>query len=236
MEITRIVHRKNYEQITDEIKRHIVNGTLAPGHKLPSTKQLADDYGVGRSTVREALSALKAMGLIDIRHGEGCFVRRVEAHEIGLPVFNSLLIDRDTVLELLEARKSLEVSNAVLAASKRSPDDLRKLESILDEMGRSLGDEKQSEQTDLQFHQALSEATGNSIMQQLLKSISGQMEAAIRETRRLWMYSDASVAKRLWKEHRAIFEAVSAMDPKLAERRMRTHLDHVEEVIRRHLR
>jgi GntR family transcriptional repressor for pyruvate dehydrogenase complex len=235
MKITRIVHRKNYEQITDEIKQHIVGGVLAPGHKLPSTKQLAEDYGVGRSTVREALSALKAMGLIDIRHGEGCFVRHVEVQEVGLPVFNSMLIGRDAVLELMEARKSLEVSNAALAAGKRTTDDLRELESILEEMGRSLGDEKQSERTDLQFHQALAEATGNSIMQQLLKSISSQMEAAIRETRRLWMYSDASVAKRLWKEHLAIFEAVSEMNPKLAERRMRTHLDHVEEVIRRHL-
>jgi GntR family transcriptional repressor for pyruvate dehydrogenase complex len=236
MEITRIVHRKSYEQITDEIKRNIVGGTLTPGQKLPSTKQLADDYGVGRSTVREALSALKAMGLIDIRHGEGCYVRHHEANEIGMPTFDSMLISRDTVLELMEARKSLEVSNAALAAGKRTHDDLRKLESILGDMGRSLGEEKQSERTDLQFHQTLAEATGNSIMQQLLNSISSQMEAAIRETRRLWMYSDASVAKRLWKEHHAIFDAVSAMNPKLAERRMRTHLDHVEEVIRRHLR
>jgi GntR family transcriptional repressor for pyruvate dehydrogenase complex len=235
LEIARISTRKIYEEITDTIKERILAGELAAGERLPSTKELCDRFGVGRSTIREALSALKAMGLIEIRQGEGCFVRAPEPGAVRLPVFDSRLMSRQTVLELLEARKSLEISNASIAAEKHTEADLRALEQHLRSMSRHLGDEREGERADMKFHQALAAATRNSIMQKLLDSISSQMEVAIRETRRLRMYSDPQVSEKLWQEHTAIYEAVKRRDPQAAQDTMREHLLHVEEVVARHL-
>ncbi|MBJ6363942.1 FadR/GntR family transcriptional regulator [Paenibacillus sp. GCM10012307] len=235
MALSKVTTRKIYEQIADQMKEHIMNGGWKVGERLPSTKELTEQFQVGRSTMREALSALKAMGLIDIRHGEGCFVRETTAAELELPQFDTLLLSRETILELLEARKALEISNAAIAAVKRNDEDLAGFEKLLSIMEQHAGDEQEGESADIGFHQLLAKATHNSIMVRLLDSISSQMEIAIRETRRLQMYSSKEVSHRLWLEHRAIYKAVVNRNPAKAEQRMREHLEHVERVLRKYL-
>ena len=185
MEISKISSRKIYEEIASQIKQQIVSGRLIPGEKLPSTRELSEMYQVGRSTVREALGALKAIGLLEIHQGEGSFVRTIKSEEMNMPSLESLLMNRETILELLEARKSLEVSNAALAAEKRTEEDLLNFEQILKAMEQGHGDEAKGEKADILFHLTLAKATHNSIMRRLLETISSQMELAIRETRRL---------------------------------------------------
>lgn len=236
MEITRIAPRKIYEEIADQIKEQITSGKLLPGVKLPSTRELSERFQVGRSTVREALSALKAMGLVEIHQGEGSYVRKVNPSDVEMPQLESLLMSRTTILELLEARKALEVSNAELAALKRTDEDLQAFESLLEQMQHNLGDESIGEQADICFHLTLAKATHNSIIVRLLETISSQMELAIRETRRLQMYSNKSVSTQLWEEHYGIYEAIKAGDPDLAQQRMRQHLFHVEQVLMRFLK
>jgi GntR family transcriptional repressor for pyruvate dehydrogenase complex len=236
MEITRIATRKISEEIADQIKEQIVSGKLLPGNKLPSTRELSELFQVGRSTVREALSALKAMGLVEIHQGEGSYVRKFDPAEIEMPQLDSLIMSRTTILELLEARKSLEVSNAELAALKRTDDDLQAFENVLERMKDNLGDETEGEQADILFHLTLAKATHNSIIVRLLETISSQMELAIRETRRLQMYSNKSVSTQLWNEHQEIYEAIKASDPALAQEKMRQHLFHVERVLIRFLK
>lgn len=230
--LSRIVTRKIYEQIADQMKMHIVAGGWKAGERLPSTKELTEQFQVGRSTMREALSALKAMGLIEIRHGEGCFVRETTAAELELPQFDALLLSKETILELLEARKALEVSNASIAAVKRTEEDLAAFERLLTIMEQHAGDQPEGEAADIGFHQLLAQSTHNSIMIRLLDSISSQMEIAIRETRRLQMYSSKEVSHRLWQEHREIYEAVAQQQPAKAEQCMRAHLEHVEQMVR----
>ncbi len=236
VEISKIAHRKIYEEIAEQIKKQIIDGGLPPGTKLPSTRELSESYQVGRSTVREALSALKAMGLVDIRQGEGSYVRSLESEDLSMPDLESLLLSRKTVLELLEARQSLEISNAGLAASKRTEEDLQAFESILSAMEKNIGNEEEGEKYDLQFHMTLARATHNSIMVRLLETISSQVEMAIRGTRRLELYSKTPASRRLWMEHKDIFEAVKKKDPGLAQEKMRIHLYHVEQVLIRHLK
>ncbi len=224
MEIEKLAHRKIYEVIADKMKAQIIEGRLQPGEKLPSARELSESFQVGRSTVREALSALKAMGLVEIRHGEGTYVRSVDPASLEMPRLDSFLLSRETVLELLEARKALEVANAELAAVKRTEADLAAFEEILQRMERHLGDEREGEQADVLFHTTLAQATHNSIMVRLLETISEKMEAAIRETRRLQMYSSSSVSAQLWQEHRSIFEAVRKGDAGEAAEQMKVHL------------
>lgn len=216
-----------------QLKQQIVNGRFQPGEKLPSTKELSERFQVGRSSVREALSALKAMGLVDIRQGEGCYVRMINPADIDIPEFDGLLMNPQTVLELLEARMALEVANAAIAARKRTDSDLQTLADVLKKMESHLGDEKVGEMADIAFHQALAQATHNTIMVRLLETISSSMETAIRETRRLFMFADKSVSERLWNEHRAIVDAVANRDADLAQEKMKAHLVHVEQLLNR---
>lgn len=231
MQVTKLMKKNHYEEITEQLKRMILDGKLKVGDKLPSTKEMCEQFGVGRSTMREALSALKAMGMLEIRQGG---VSRVIANapaEIDLPELQSIRMNRDTLLELLEARQSLEVSNAVIASEKRTVDDVNLLGNTIQEMKRCIGDDLEGERSDLFFHLTLAKATHNSVMVQLFESIVNQLEVAIREVRRVELYANRSVARRLYKEHLAVFEAVAEGDAELAAQYMRRHLQHVERIL-----
>lgn len=235
MEITRLTKRNHYEEIKDQLQQMIMDGKLKVGDKLPSTKEMSESFGVGRSTTREALSALKAMGLIEIRQGGGCRVIRNSPSDITLPELDSLRMNREILLELLEARQSLEVSNASVAALKRTNEDLTEFKLLIVQMERSVGQDVEGERTDLLFHLTLAKATHNSIMLRLFESIANQLETAIREVRRVELYANQQVAQRLYMEHSAIYEAVLKQDSELAGLRMKQHLQHVENILMKYL-
>lgn len=235
MDWTPLKKRNHYEEIKDQLLGMILDGKLKVGDKLPSTKEMSERFGVGRSTTREALSALKAMGLIEIRQGGGCRVIRNVPLEITVPELDSLRLNRATLLELLEARQALEVSNAAIAAAKRTDEDLAEFARLIDEMASSIGDDQEGERTDLLFHLTLARATHNSIMVRLFESIANQLETAIREIRRVEIYANKRVAERLYKEHSAIYEAVKQRNPELASRRMKQHLEHVENILTKYI-
>lgn len=235
MEVTPLTKRNHYEEIAQQIKLLITSGKLKVGDKLPSTKEMSEQFGVGRSTTREALSALKAMGWIEIRQGGGCRVISSSPSDIALPELQSLRSNRETLLELLEVRQSLEVSNAAIAAEKRTEADVLALNELIQDMEHSIGDDLEGERTDLLFHLTLAKATHNRIMVQLFESITNQMEMAIREIRRAELYANRSVSERLYEEHLAIFKAISEEDSLLAADRMKQHLQHVESLLMKYL-
>ncbi|WP_341282360.1 FadR/GntR family transcriptional regulator [Paenibacillus sp. FSL H8-0537] len=235
MQVTKLTKRNHYEEITAQIKRMIVDGELKVGDKLPSTKEMSGRFGVGRSTTREALSALKAMGLIDIRQGGGCTVISTLPSEFELPELQSLRINRQTLLALLEARQSFEVSNAAIAASKRTEEDLAVLRELVVQMKAAAGNDLEGERTDLLFHLTLVKATHNTILVQLFETVMNQVETAIREIRRVELYANRSVAEQLYEEHLAIYKAVEVQDAEAASLSMRQHLHHVESILMKYV-
>ncbi|BBH18925.1 GntR family transcriptional regulator [Paenibacillus baekrokdamisoli] len=235
MEVTRLTKRNHYEEIAEQIKLLITDGKLKVGDKLPSTKEMSEQFGVGRSTTREALSALKAMGWIEIRQGGGCRVISSAPVDIALPELQALRSNRETLLELLEVRQSLEVSNVAIAAEKRTEADVAALNALILEMERSIGDDLEGERTDLLFHLTLAKATHNSIMVRLFESITSQMEMAIREIRRAELYANRSVSEQLYEEHSAIFQAIVNQDASLASDKMKQHLQHVESILMKYV-
>ena len=228
MQIVKLKKRNHDEEIVGQLQALMADGTLKPGDKLPSTKELCERFGVGRSTMREALSALKAMGLIEIRQGGGCRVLEPGQAGFAPPELESLRMNRETLLHLLEARRSLEVANASIAAAKRTEEDAAQLARIVARMEEAIGDDATGERTDIAFHAALARMTHNPILERLFASIVAQLENTIREVRRVELYANRSVAERLLKEHRAIYEAVAGKDEKLAAAHMARHLEHVE--------
>ena len=231
MEVTKLHKQNHYDEIAQQIKEMIMQGQLKLGDKLPSTKELSERFGVGRSTMREALSALKAMGLIEIRQGGASRVIREAPSEVTLPEWTSLRMNRTTLLELMEVRQSLEISIASIAARKRTPEDLAQLQRIMQDMESSVGNDAEGERTDLAFHELLVQATHNAIMVQTCDSIRNAMEMMIRDIRRAELYANQEVAVQLLKEHKVIYEAILSGDPVRASEAMREHLEHVESIL-----
>jgi len=131
------------------------------------------------------------------------------------------------LIELIEVRQSLELSNVALAAERRTNEDLAVLKNVISDMEHSIGNDLEGERADLLFHLTLARATHNSILLQLFESITNQMELSIREIRRVEIYANQAVAAKLYKEHLAIYEAIVEGNPPLSSKRMRLHLEHV---------
>ncbi|RED63985.1 FadR/GntR family transcriptional regulator [Cohnella lupini] len=233
MQQTKIETPKGHELVGERIVRRIRDGEWQTGQRLPSVVQLAEAYGVGRSTIREAVSALKAMGWLDVRQGGGTFVKSVLPNN-AKSASESLFQGADSLVELLEVRKSLEIGAASLAAERRSSADLARFRELLALMELSLDrdDTSEGERADTEFHMAIAAASGNSLFVQLMESIADRFAGSIRQTRELWFYQEKATASRLLNEHRTIYEAIEKQDKLKASELISDHLSKVERLLR----
>ncbi|MBN2979942.1 MULTISPECIES: FadR/GntR family transcriptional regulator [Cohnella] len=226
---------KSHEWVMNDLRKQLEEGALSPGDRLASVVELAERYGVGRSTVREALSALKAMGMLDIRQGGGTFVKATLP--AAAPPHPGMLqpeawADRAlTLRHILEVRRVLETGCAALAAASRSADDLARLAGTLAEMEAHMDDEAFNEQADVRFHEQIAAATHNPLLMQLMETMAARLHDSMRDTRALWFYAERSTAERLLEEHRAIYEAIAEGDAGAATLRMQLHIAKVEQVL-----
>ncbi|WP_366923564.1 FadR family transcriptional regulator [Metallumcola ferriviriculae] len=229
MQFKPIKHKRIYEEIVGQIKELIVEGSLNPGDKLLSERELADSLKVSRASVREALSALEIAGLVEIRPGEGTFMRCADLDTIIEPLALMFLLERDKIRELLEVRKALEVEAIGLATERGEKEDFLKVEKALNEMEDGLGSEERAEKADLKFHFAIAEATKNSMLIRLMNTIYDTMNQTLRTSRELWMSRRKETPDRLLEEHKAMFLAVKKGDSPKARKLMYDHLKSVEE-------
>lgn len=235
MEYKKIKQKKIYEEVAEALLEMIKSGQLKPGDRLDSVEQLATSFQVGRSAIREALSALRAMGLIEIKHGEGTFVKSFDANQIFFPLSIAVLMNKEDVVHLLEVRKILESGNIVLAARNRDERDLRELENILQEMKAEQGNGEIGEKADYRFHKAIATATHNPLLSALLEQVSGLMMETQRETRRIGLFSQQKTSERLYEEHARIYAAIESRDEEEAQRAMLDHLMDVEKLLKSYL-
>ena len=209
----------------------IKNGTLKPGDKLLPVHQLAEQFQVGRSAVREALSALRAMGLIEMKQGEGTYVRNFDPSSLTKSLNNKLLMKKEDILNLLEVRKVLEVGAVRAAAAKRTEANLQNMKHWLDEMAKSIGDEKAGEKADFHFHMGIAESSHNNILLELMNHVSEMIAETIGESRRIILYGEQTTSERLLEEHQSIYDAVLKQDVELAQQAMLNHLTNVEHIV-----
>ncbi|ABY42464.1 GntR family transcriptional regulator [Bacillus mycoides] len=209
----------------------IKNGTLKPGDKLLPVHQLAEQFQVGRSAVREALSALRAMGLIEMKQGEGTYVRNFDPSSLTKSLNNKLLMKKEDILNLLEVRKVLEVGAVRAAAAKRTEANLQNMKQWLDEMAKSIGDEKAGEKADFHFHMGIAESSHNNILLELMNHVSEMIAETIGESRRIILYGEQTTSERLLEEHQSIYDAVLKQDVELAQQAMLDHLTNVEHIV-----
>lgn len=228
----RIASNRIYQQIVDQISSMIKERILRPGDRLPAERQLAEEFGVSRAAVREALSALTLMGLLEVRQGDGTYIRTASEEGLITPMALLVTFERDQALgiELLEIRVALEAEAAFLAALRREPDDLALMETALQEMEARASDEQARAQADWRFHLAIAGATGNGLMLQTVRSLSDALREAIAHYRqRLLRIPGQDDALLL--EHRSIFEAIRDGKAELAQQRMRSHIERVKNTL-----
>ncbi|PKG25510.1 FadR/GntR family transcriptional regulator [Niallia nealsonii] len=234
MEFKQIRPKKIYEEIAETLHEGIRSGALKPGEKLASVQQLAENFQVSRSAVREALSALKAKGLIEMKQGEGTYVKKFEADQIMFSLPSAILMKKKDINHLLEVRSIMEVGAAVAAANNRTTEDLKKMKAALEKMKLANGVEELGEKSDLNFHFAVAAASQNPLLVNLLLNVSDIMQEAMKETRRLWLFSKQTTTERLYEEHLAIYEAIFEKNENKAKETMLYHLQKVEAVLKKY--
>src|SRR5262245_33721079 len=160
-------------RVTGRIETLIVEGRLHPGQRLPSERELADQFGVSRTVVREAVRGLVAKGLLEVRPGSGTLIRSPSAHAVSQSMTLFLRAGQPHLdhAKVHEIRRVLEVEIAGLAAERRTDADLARLDSILSEMATIHDNRDEFAQNDVAFHGALAAATHNELFSILLDSV-----------------------------------------------------------------
>ncbi|MDM5285711.1 FadR/GntR family transcriptional regulator [Peribacillus castrilensis] len=229
----KIKPKKIYEEVSDELYEMIRSGSLKPGEQLDSIQQLAENFQVGRPAIREALSALSSMGLIEIKQGEGTFVKTFDPAIMNHPLSAALLMDQDNIKHLLEVRKILESGTAEVAAKKRTEENLIELKDMLFNMDKVSDDEELSDKADISFHVAVANASQNELLITLMNHVSELMTEKMRDIRRVALYSEEMTLKQLYQQHVRIYDAIVAQDEDGARSAMLFHLQSVEESLDR---
>ena len=235
MKYKQIKPKKIYEEVADTLLESIRSGDLKPGEKLDSVQQLAESFQVGRSAIREALTSLRAMGLIEMRQGEGTYVKAFEASGIAFPLKSALLMNSDDLKSLMEVRKILETGIAASAAERRTREDLNAMKQAVMDMVKYSADPELGEKADLAFHLAIAKAAGNSLLASLMHHVADMTAESMRETRRLCLYEEMATVDQLNVQHEAILQAIESGEAKQARKAMNTHLDYVEIVLRNYM-
>jgi GntR family transcriptional repressor for pyruvate dehydrogenase complex len=214
------------------IRELIQSGELPPGAKLPPEQQLAADLGLSRNLMREAVKALVVARVLEIRRGDGTYATSLEPALLLEGLGSAVeLLRGDTLLELTEVRRLFEPVATGLAAGRISEQDLVEVKRHLDAMTRARDDVELLNQHDAAFHRAVIAAAGNSTLATLLEGISSRTVRA-----RVWRgLVDDNAGDRAIAEHRAIYAALAARDPALAEAAALLHVSATEQWLREHL-
>lgn len=215
-----VENRRLYRQIADQIAALIQKGRYRLGDRLPPERDLARQLAVSRPSVREALIALEVEGYVEVRVGSGVYV--VGAHPAAVRA-QPLPADSGP-FELIRARWLIEAECAALAARHATRAQIRGMEEALERMG-SGGKEGASLAADRLFHQRIGEASGNSALALVVKTLWDQRTGPL--FLRLEHHFDTS---DLWeaaiREHREILQAIARHDPAAARAAMRRHMNH----------
>ncbi len=207
------------QEIADLLSLHIRNGEFPAGARLPSEHGLAQHFDVSRPVVREAISRVKADGLVESRQGSGLYVKGLLERQ-SFKVHSELSKDSTAVVKLFELRMPIEIMAASLAASRRSNEDIEQMEMF--HLAMEGTHDSDPERYDLQFHLAIANATRNQYFTELMAYLGGVIYAGIRFAR---SSSGPRVHRQTIIEHGKILAAIRDRKPEAAEKAMRAHIN-----------
>jgi GntR family transcriptional regulator, transcriptional repressor for pyruvate dehydrogenase complex len=208
------------EAAIDQIKELIATRELEPGSKLPSERELVEQLGISRASVREALRALEIIGLVEVKPGKGTFVKGLTG-DLFVPLPNWLSDHKETLDNHFEARLVLEPAAAGLAALRASEQDIRRLKGALSAFSERLAQNDLIGliKSDIYFHSLLGAATGNKTIKMLMDTITRFLFDGWKATLRVKGRPSKTLV-----EHGEILEAIIRRDEKAAKVAMERHL------------
>jgi len=214
-----------HEQVSQEVQKYIQESNLKEGDKLPSVEKLTEMFGVGRSSLREALRYLEAMEIVRVENGKGIFVRDVNTYRFSGKI--KVEIEKQSLLAILDVRRALEGKAIELAAKRITPKQIKELRQCLDEYRKLKENGEETSQIDLAFHRLVISAAANPILESVLNSFSDLYNK---------FFNDPLGDKRLFDEtypyHFTMFDAIAAHDVAGALREFDKLMDCVESLIR----
>jgi GntR family transcriptional repressor for pyruvate dehydrogenase complex len=222
--LTRIRRSPLYEEVAERLRQFIDVQKLKPGDRLMSERELAERLGVSRTSVRQALTALRVSGLVDIRHGDGVYLMR-SPEDVVPSLAEELLQSHAQLPAIMEVREALEAQTARLAARRRTDADLDAMRDALHDMAAAIERGEDGAEADLRFHGAITRASHN----ELLTRLMDQLSEVIDQTRRASLARPGRPPKSLEAHHR-ILRAIADRDEDGASRAMREHLEVVADV------
>src|SRR5213594_3951241 len=226
MGIEPIKSTRIYEEIVRQIKTMISEGRLKSGDQLPPERDLAEKFVVSRTSVREALRALESLGLVEIRPGEGTFVRQVSIDTLIEPLALLMVSQREAIGELFEARRLLEPSLAALAATRATPDEIQEMERILDEQAKEVAAGRTGLAQDAQFHAAIGAAAHNRAITRMAHAVMDLLRQSREES-----LNTPGRPTRSHEDHRRLLAAIRARNEAAARQAMIEHLEAVEGLV-----
>lgn len=214
-----------YEQIVHQIEDSICKGTLKPGDQLPAEPELAQQFNVSRTAVREAIKVLREKGLVEPYSGKGTFVTNGTSQSIRQSLDLMIKIGQpEGSARLVEVREILEPEIAALAATRADAQHLSAMRDAIAVMDGALDQADAFIEADNDFHLALAEAAANPLILSLIDSIVG----LLREQRMEIFRSNRGGARGQF-HHKRILAAIERRDPEAAREAMRAHLQQVRQ-------
>ncbi|MBI4321148.1 MAG: FadR family transcriptional regulator [Chloroflexi bacterium] len=224
--VARVRNNRVYEGVVTQIEQLIAEGRLLPGDKLPPEREIADRFGVGRNSVREAIRKLELLGLVVCRQGGGTFVTEATIDNVAAPLVSILVHNPALCSEVLDFRRAFEPQIAALAAQRATERDIARIQELTEDFEKYVrapsGPTTIQIENDSQFHYAIACASQNGLVVRVMSAV---MDLLV-ESRRQFSQSGYS-HKTTADSHRAIFEAISKRDSSRARKAMESHLEQL---------
>lgn len=235
MTITPVKRTRAYEEIVGQLADMVRRGEVMPGDRLPPERELAKAFGVGRPTLRQALTVLAQAGVVEILPGSGVYLRRSVTDapgNAGHAMRMVLLTENRDLVDMLELRIAIESEAAYLAALRRESEQMEKLHAAYTALERAFTTRREAIEEDYQFHCAIAGATGNPIFVKVMTSLADLFLQGFQKTTRTFYHDPDRVLANL-QQHRTILEAIIDQRADDARAAMVHHLRQVAERLHR---
>lgn len=216
------------DDVTEKIRQMILDGEIEPGEFLPTRKELAAQFGVGLSTIQEAIQALSAVGLLASRPGKGTWVRKDALDGLIHPETVRTRLGELNAEKVYEARGVIEIALTEMAARRRTSDDVDAIWSALERMEATIDDDEAFVEADLDFHLAVARAGRNELLEQFYHLSRRLVVQVIAEVVRVPKVKQDSIPYQ-----RAIVEAIESGDPARAREAAEEHMGYVDCLLER---
>lgn len=219
-----IPHKPAYIQVVEQIQQMTKNGELMPGDQLLPERELAEKFGVSRTSLRKGLAVLDGMGLIEVTPRDGAYVQRRTLPDVIEPLAQILFHEREQVAHLFEVRQMIETQAARLAALRRDEQDLEGLRRLNRQFEADLRRGDIAFQANLDFHTGIVKAAKNPILTEIMSTLLRATMEVYALARQRSMAGRTNLLQFV-DEHERIIEAIARQDPDRAAMLAAQHLD-----------